>query len=117
MEFFCKLWEKVVASEIFYTPAEHKNDLSFLQHYVGNTINHNKRIENIPKIKTKGSNLTTETINYCENTNYNNVDMHKRLHNLDKKILKHTKRLPTLNNDKQFLPSKETCALGKSVNE
>lgn len=98
-----------------YTSAEHNND-SFLQTYINNVLNHNKLTKDVSIMKTKHNNLKTKIINCHKNTKYNKIDMYKSFHDIDKKILKYSKKLPSVNTHKQLLNNKDTSIFEKSEN-
>ncbi|XP_060813832.1 uncharacterized protein LOC132906020 [Bombus pascuorum] len=104
MESFYKLCEKIMIPKMMYTSAEHNND-SFLQTYINTILNHNKLIKDVSIMKTKHNNLKTKIINCHKNTEYNKIDMYKSFHDIDKKILKYSKKLPSVNTHKQLIVS------------
>lgn len=98
-----------------YTSAKYNNN-SFLQTYIENILNHNKLTKDVSRIKTKHSNLMTKTINCHKNTEFNKVDIYKNYHDIDKKILKYSKKLLPANTHEQFSNKKDTPIFEKSEN-
>lgn len=99
MESFCKLYQQIVTPKILYACSDHKNCISFLQSCIKNAT----EAENIATMEEKINNLKAKAINYHKSR--------KHLHDIDKKILKYSKKLPPFTKHVEFQDCKKPVVL------